>query len=153
MNHVPVNRRELFTMGMAACGLSAAACTAARRVRVVDSRRRFARVVVARSRIIRTTVGLRPFRPSGFVIRGEKLDDRTIVHNYGHGGAGVSLSWGTAQLAIEEAAKTGAHRYAVLGCGAVGLATARLLQRRGSDVTIYARDLPPQTTSNMAGAQ
>lgn len=41
---------------------------------------------------------------------------------------------------------------AVLGCGAVGLATARLLQSRGRDVTIYARALPPDTTSNVAGA-
>lgn len=38
-------------------------------------------------------------------------------------------------------------------CGAVGLATARLLQERGARVRIYARDLPPNTTSNVAGAQ
>lgn len=129
------------------------ACATAGRVRIADPPRRFARVKVARSRIIRTVVGLRPFRPAGFVIRGEKRDDKTIVHDYGHGGAGVSLSWGTAQLAVDEAEKTGSRRYAVLGCGAVGLATARLLQRRGYDVTLYARDLPPATTSNIAGAQ
>jgi glycine/D-amino acid oxidase-like deaminating enzyme len=41
---------------------------------------------------------------------------------------------------------------AVLGAGAVGLATARLLQRRGVAVTIYARELPPETTSSLAGA-
>jgi glycine/D-amino acid oxidase-like deaminating enzyme len=40
----------------------------------------------------------------------------------------------------------------VLGCGVVGLATARLLQSRGFGVTIYARELPPDTTSNVAGA-
>jgi D-amino-acid oxidase len=33
------------------------------------------------------------------------------------------------------------------------LATAGLLQERGYAVTIYAKDLPPNTTSNMAGAQ
>ena len=38
-------------------------------------------------------------------------------------------------------------------CGVVGLATGRLLQRRGWAVTIYARDLPPRTTSNVAGGQ
>ncbi|MGH7714105.1 MAG: FAD-dependent oxidoreductase, partial [Gemmatimonadaceae bacterium] len=38
-------------------------------------------------------------------------------------------------------------------CGAVGLATGRLLQDRGFAVTIYARELPPNTTSNIAGAQ
>ena len=42
---------------------------------------------------------------------------------------------------------------AVLGCGAVGLATARLVQEAGFDVTIYAKALPPETTSNIAGGQ
>src|SRR5579872_1984017 len=42
---------------------------------------------------------------------------------------------------------------AVIGAGAVGLATARLLQEHGIDVTIYAKSLPPDTTSNIAGAQ
>ena len=41
----------------------------------------------------------------------------------------------------------------MLGCGAVGLATARLLQERGCRVTIYTKALPPNTTSNIAGAQ
>ena len=35
----------------------------------------------------------------------------------------------------------------------MGLATARLLQRRGAKVTIYAAALPPETTSNIAGGQ
>ncbi len=48
---------------------------------------------------------------------------------------------------------TGAQRMAVLGCGAVGLATARLLQQRGVDVTIHAAAIPPGTTSNIAGGQ
>lgn len=42
-------------------------------------------------------------------------------------------------------------RVAVLGCGVVGLATARILQQRGREVTIYAKALPPDTTSNSAG--
>ena len=62
-----------------------------------------ARVKVSPERVIRTIVGLRPFRPSGFVVRGEKLNAKTVIHNYGHGGAGITLSWGTAQLACEEA--------------------------------------------------
>jgi glycine/D-amino acid oxidase-like deaminating enzyme len=76
-----------------------------------------------------------------------------LVHNYGHGGGGVTLSWGTAYLAAElirESGKTGA--VAVIGCGVIGLATARTLQRRGFDVTIYTKDMPPETTSNIAGA-
>lgn len=42
---------------------------------------------------------------------------------------------------------------AVLGCGVIGLTTARILQNRGWQVAIYASDLPPATTSNIAGAQ
>jgi glycine/D-amino acid oxidase-like deaminating enzyme len=110
-------------------------------------------VRVSPDRLIRTVVGLRPFRPSGFVVRAERRDSKTIIHNYGHGGGGVTLSWGTAQLAVEEALRTGQTSAAVLGCGAVGLATARLLQQHGWTVTIYARDLPPNTTSNIAGGQ
>ncbi len=63
------------------------------------------------------------------------------------------MSWGTSHFAVEEALKTDQRRCAVAGCGAVGLATGRLLQRRGFDVTIYAKDLPPHTTSNVAEAQ
>ena len=129
--------------------------------------RPLAPVKVARNRIIRTVVGLRPFRPEGFVVREERVGNKLLIHNYGHGGSGVTLSWGTSSLAVDlarEAAssqvrrrsRTRPKRFAVLGCGVVGLSTARLLQQRFQDgpgtVTIYARDLPPDTTSNVAGA-
>src|SRR5438067_8757871 len=109
------------------------------------------RVRVSADRVIRTIVGLRPFRPSGFVVRAEKLDSKTVIHNYGHGGAGITLSWGTAQLAVEEGAKSDARDCAVIGCGVVGLSTARILQERGHQPVIYARAMPPTTTSNIAG--
>ena len=102
-------------------------------------------------RVIRTVAGLRPFRPSGFVVRTDQVDRKTIIHNYGHGGAGITLSWGTAQLALEEAERSRHTEFAVLGCGVIGLATARLFQRRGFTVTIYSKDTPPNTTSNIAG--
>jgi glycine/D-amino acid oxidase-like deaminating enzyme len=100
--------------------------------------------------VIRSTVGLRPFRPGGFVVRAEKLDNKTVIHNYGHGGAGITLSWGTAQLAVDLAPRQ-VPECAVIGCGVVGLATARLLQERGYSPVIYAREMPPMTTSNLAG--
>ena len=112
---------------------------------------RLTRVLVSPDRVIRTTVGLRPFRPTGFVVRAQKLDAKTVIHNYGHGGAGITLSWGTAQLAAEEARGTEARECAVIGCGVVGLATARVLQERGFTATIYTREMPPATTSNLAG--
>jgi len=84
-------------------------------------------VHVSADREIRTVVGLRPFRPSGFVVRAEKLDDTLVVHNYGHGGGGIMLSWGTGKLAVDLGAQGHTGPVAVLGSGAVGLATARLL--------------------------
>ena len=110
-------------------------------------------VIVERDRIIRRVVGLRPFRPGGFVLRAEALGGKLLIHDYGHGGGGVTLSWGTAELAADLAGAVTGTDCAVLGCGAVGLATARTLQDRGARVTIYARELPPDTTSNVAGAQ
>lgn len=109
-------------------------------------------VLVSGDRILRTTVGFRPFRPSGFVLKTEKLGEKLLVHNYGHGGGGMTLSWGTADLATQMALESGAREVAVVGAGGVGLATARLLQRRGIGVTLYAKALPPDTTSNQSGA-
>ena len=109
-------------------------------------------VNVAWDRIIHTTVGLRPFRESGFRVEPEKLDDKTIIHNYGHGGGGMSMSWGTGYLAAEMALAHGSRRAAVIGSGVVGLTAARQLQRRGFDVTIYAKAFPPHTTSNNSWA-
>lgn len=111
------------------------------------------RVDVAEDRIIRTVVGLRPFRPSGFRVAAEKRDAMLLVHNYGHGGGGWTLSWGTAHLALEHALASEHRRAAVIGCGIVGLTTARLLQRHGFEVEIHTAELPPKTTSNIAGAQ
>jgi D-amino-acid oxidase len=110
-------------------------------------------VHVSEERIIRIDVGLRPFRPSGFRVEREALGDKVLVHNYGHGGGGITLSWGTAKMAVDLGYDAAKSDVAVLGCGAVGLATARLLQERGARVRIYAKDMPPNTTSNVAGAQ
>jgi D-amino-acid oxidase len=112
---------------------------------------RLPRVNVAPDRVIRAIAGLRPFRPSGFVVRAEKLDDKLVIHNYGHGGAGITLSWGTGMLAVREAAGWEARDCAVIGCGVVGITTARLLQQRGYNPVIYAKEMPPSVTSNVAG--
>ncbi len=43
-------------------------------------------------------VGIRPFRKTGVRLEREKLrDGRTVIHNYGHGGSGFTLSWGCAR--------------------------------------------------------
>jgi D-amino-acid oxidase len=112
---------------------------------------RLPRVQVSTDRVIGELVGLRPYRPSGFVVRPEVMNGKLVIHNYGHGGCGLGFSWGTSQLAIEAALQADSRECAVLGCGAVGISTGILLQRHGFRVTIYARDLPPNTTSNIAG--
>jgi len=86
-------------------------------------------------------------------VRAEQLGDTLVVHNYGHGGGGITLSWGTSKLAVDLGLPGHKGPVAVLGCGAVGLATARLAQEAGFSVTIYAKALPPETTSNIAGGQ
>jgi D-amino-acid oxidase len=49
-------------------------------------------------KIVGVRVGLRPFRKSGVRLETDRLrDGRAIVHNYGHGGAGFTLSWACAQ--------------------------------------------------------
>src|SRR5262245_17830031 len=140
-------RAMLRTTSLAALGAAVPACASRRGTPVarVEPTRRLAPVRVSEDRVMSTVVGLRPVRPPGFRLEVEKQGGKTIVHNYGHGGGGITLSWGTSELAVDEAWKTGEKRFAVLGCGAVGLAAARLLQRRGGEVTIYAKDLPPQT--------
>ncbi|GAB3163755.1 FAD-dependent oxidoreductase [Telluribacter humicola] len=101
-------------------------------------------------RIVKETVGLRPFRASGPRLDTEQLGNKTIVHNYGHGGSGWSLSWGTGNIARQKVLATPERKIAVLGCGTVGIATARLLQESGCEVTIYTKDVPPNITSNLA---
>ncbi len=111
------------------------------------------RVDVSDDRVIRTIAGLRPYRPSGFVVKAERMNDKVVIHNYGHGGGGITLSWGTSHLAMELATQTQHRRCAILGAGAAGLSAARLMQNAGWEVTIYSKDLPPNTTSNVAGGQ
>jgi D-amino-acid oxidase len=57
---------------------------------------------VDKPRVLGERVGLRPFRKSGVRIeRGQLRDGRTVIHNYGHGGAGFTLSWGCAREVLE----------------------------------------------------
>lgn len=148
-----MDRRTLLkTGGMAIVGFGVGGCATRRPARTAPVRPPVVLppVHVSWDRVIRTTVGLRPHRPSGFVLKADKLDAKTLVHNFGHGGAGMSLSWGTGLMAAELALQTDSRRAAVIGCGAVGLTAARQLQRRGFDVTIYTMAVPPDTTSNMS---
>lgn len=101
-------------------------------------------------RIFDIAVCLRPFRPAGPRVETERLGDTLVVHNYGHGGSGWSLSWGSSARAVRLAMQASPAEVAVIGCGALGLTSATLAQRAGARVTIYARDQLPETTSARA---
>ncbi|WP_341631630.1 FAD-dependent oxidoreductase [Sphingomonas agri] len=141
--------RRAFTAASAALVSGCASVGTRRIVRCTP----LAPVLADESRIIRTMAGLRPYRRKGFVVRADQLAEKRLVHNYGHGGAGITLSWGTSKLAIELGLKGHNGPVAILGSGVVGLSTARLVQEAGFPVTIYAAALPPDTTSNIAGGQ
>ncbi len=106
-------------------------------------------------RITHITVCLRPFRAAGPRLDIETIGTKRVVHNYGHGGSGWSLSWGSAAIAARNAFAAGAvdggiRDIAVIGCGAIGITTALTLLRAGARVTIYAADRLPQTRSARA---
>jgi glycine/D-amino acid oxidase-like deaminating enzyme len=101
-------------------------------------------------RVIKITVCTRPFRAQGPRLEVERIGHKTVVHNYGHGGSGWSLSWGSSSIAVSKALSTGIRDCAVIGCGALGLTSAITLQRAGARVTIYARELPPELRSMWA---
>jgi glycine/D-amino acid oxidase-like deaminating enzyme len=141
--------RRTFAAGTAAV-LSGCATVGTRRYSGCTP---LAPVLVDQSRVIRTLAGLRPYRRQGFVVRAEQLGEKRLVHNYGHGGGGITLSWGTSKLATELGLQAHSGPVAVLGSGVVGLSAARLVQEAGFPVTIYTAALPPDTTSNIAGGQ
>jgi hypothetical protein len=111
---------------------------------------RLAAVRASTDRITRITVCTRPFRAQGPRLDTEKVGSKLVVHNYGHGGSGWSLSWGSSSIAVRKAMATGEREIAVIGCGALGLTSALLLQRAGARVTIYAKELPPNVRSSLA---
>ncbi|GLK50018.1 D-amino-acid oxidase [Brevundimonas intermedia] len=117
--------------------------------------RRIAPILMAPERIIRITVCTRPFRATGPRLDVESVGETKVVHNYGHGGSGWSLSWGSSAIAGRKAMALaglagGPPVIAVIGSGALGLTSALQLQRMGARVTIYARERAAFTRSMRA---
>jgi glycine/D-amino acid oxidase-like deaminating enzyme len=138
-----LNRRRLLQTSLLGGGglLSACATTES------ESFARLPPIRARTDRIFDIAVCLRPFRAAGPRLDTERLGDTLVVHNYGHGGSGWSLSWGSSAIAVAKAMQASPREIAVIGCGVLGLTSAILAQRAGARVTIYASEQLPMTRS------
>lgn len=102
--------------------------------------------------LIGVHVGIRPCRHGGIRIEEEALGEKRVIHNYGYGGAGLTLSFGGAKEVLDLLKKHPTHskRVAVLGAGVIGLTTAYELLEAGYLVSIYAERWS-DLTSHVAG--
>ena len=137
-------------LGLDGCATAAPASASAAPVDLDALTIRPAPIRAELNRLFDVTVCLRPFRAAGPRLEVEQVGPARVVHNYGHGGSGWSLSWGSSTLAVQRAMEGSPREVAVVGCGALGITSAILAQEAGAQVTIYARDLLPQTRSARA---
>src|SRR5262245_20800852 len=117
-------------------------------------------------RSAKLVAGVRPHRKQGINLSLEPeiqtpQGSKFLIHNYGHSGAGITLSFGCASI-VREHVQTILNQVrwrrvsvAILGCGAIGLTTAAELKRRWPSLamTIYTKAGVMNTTSYIAGGQ
>ena len=138
----------LGSVGLAGCAVPAAVPPIAARLPGRGDPARYLAPLRARAdRLFDISVCLRPFRAAGPRIEAETIGDALVVHNYGHGGSGWSLSWGSSEIAVGKALAASPPSAAVIGSGPLGLTSALLIQSAGIPVTIYARELVPEMPS------
>ena len=137
-------------IGLGGCATRPAAVPGPAPVPFAERRPPILPVHARMDRVFDITVCLRPFRAQGPRLDAEQVGDALVVHNYGHGGSGWSLSWGSGTIAVRKAMANSPKEVAVVGCGALGLSAAILAQEAGAKVTIYARDLLPDARSARA---
>jgi glycine/D-amino acid oxidase-like deaminating enzyme len=148
MTHV--SRRQVLKTLTAAGGLGLGGCATTALTGPYDRARFLAPLRASADRIFDITVCLRPFRAAGPRLDTERIRDTLVVHNYGHGGSGWSLSWGSSTIAVSKALAQSPDRVAVVGCGVMGLTSAMLTQAAGKPVTIYTREAIQRSPSMRA---
>jgi D-amino-acid oxidase len=101
--------------------------------------------------------GVRPYRKGSYRLEAKAESGKFVVHNYGYGGAGITLSWGCAarvrDIVQQHPGSPVGKTVAVIGAGVMGLTAATLLRELGCNVTIYSDRTPVETTSHKAGGQ
>ena len=113
--------------------------------------------------------GVRPYRKDGVCLKLQNAVEtpkgvKYVIHNYGHSGAGITLSWGCASVVVEHVQSVLDQMrgtkvkpsVAILGAGVIGLTTATELRRKWLTlpITIYAKTTDvTKTTSYIAGGQ
>ena len=155
MDFAKLNRRTVITgtLGMFALASSRAALAAAPRTTAaagLPDPRLLKPLFLSEAMLARIVASVRPFRKAGPRLESETINDKKIIHCYGHGGCGWSLSWGYADQVARLVLASPPASVAVVGAGAIGLTTATALRRAGIPTTIYARELPLESRS--AGA-
>jgi len=149
---IQLHRRKVLA-GLGYAGLAGCASTPgtlAGPARPAFQRPGLAPLLTDPGRLSRITVCTRPFRAQGPRIEVETVGDKRVVHNYGHGGSGWSLAWGSAAAARDLALEGGQRQVAVIGCGALGLTAALTILRSGAQVVIHAAERTPYSRSARA---
>lgn len=129
-----------------------------RAAQACDVQPAFALPDLAQEQVVKFVAGVRPYRRQRVRIEAESLDTKTLIHNYGHGGAGLTLAWGSASETVRlvrSAMKPPEPpaEIAVLGAGVIGLTAAHELLLAGYHVRIYTKATLDRTTSWLAGGQ